>query len=461
MFGKHIMKLEFLNRDEEQKRLKRCFLSDENFLAVIYGRRRCGKSTLLQRIADNKTIYYLADQSNVKLQLESTAYEISQRISGFASVKYPNWGSLITNFNNRLNSKIHFIIDEFPYLVNESPELPSVIQKYLDSPGVKNINFIICGSSQRMMHGIILDSKAPLYGRAREILKLNPLKPGWITDALKIDAKSAVEYYSVFGGIPRYWELASEYPTLEAAVKELVLDRKGVFHDEPMRLLLDDMQSAVQPYSILTLLGMGCRKVSEIAGRLENPVSSMSRPLSVLQELGYIQKEIPFGESFRKSKKSLYSIKDNSINFYFHFVYANKSMLEMDLVEKVWNNISRNINLYYSTIWEELARMSVPFINIGNIEWGIAQRWWGKGIDGNDIEIDILAESLDKKYLLAGEVKWSDSVKISDVINKLKYYVSNVPKIKNKKIIYALWCKNKINSEVVIISPEDVFRCLK
>lgn len=455
------MKFDFLNRKNEQKRLNRCFRSDENYLVVIYGRRRCGKSTLLQHIINDESIYYLANQSNVNLQLESIAFEISNKVSAFQEVNYPNWDSLITNLNNRLTSKIHFIIDEFPYLVHESPELPSIIQNYLDEPGKKNINFILCGSSQRMMHGIIMDSKAPLYGRAREILKLEPLKPGWLLDALKIDAKYAVEYYSVFGGIPRYWELASEYPSLEEAIKELILDRKGVLHDEPMRLLLDDMKSAVQPYSILTLLGKGCRKVSEIASRVEIPVSSMSRPLSLLQELGYIRKEIPFCENPKKSKKSLYSIKDNFINFYFNFVDANKSMLEMDFTDKVWNKISDKIALHYAVIWENLARESVPFINIENIEWGIAQRWWGKGIDGKEMEIDILAESLDGEFILAGEVKWSDSVKKNAVINKLKYSVANIPKLKNKKIIYALWLKNKINADIAVITPEDVFANLK
>jgi AAA+ ATPase superfamily predicted ATPase len=287
------------------------------------------------------------------------------------------------------------------------------------------------------------------------------LKPGWLTEALNIDAKTALEHYAIFGGIPRYWELAADYPNLEGAVKDLILDRKGVLHDEPMRLLLDDLKSAVQPYSILTLLGQGCRKISEIASRLEIPVSSMSRPLALLQDLGYIQKEIPFGENTTKSKRSLYSIKDNFINFYFNFVNANKSLLEIDLVEKVWGRISDRLNLFYSNVWEDLARQSVPFLNIENIEWNSARRWWGKGIDGNDLEVDVMAESLDGKYILVGEVKWSDSVKVDEVLSKLKYCVSNIPNIEKKKTIYALWLKNKMASVANIITPNEVFAVLK
>ena len=455
------MKLDFLNREPELKRLKRSIDLGEEFFAVLYGRRRCGKSTLLQKITDDSTVYYLADQQEAKLQIGSIAKEISHLISGFNSVNYPSWSSLLKNLSDRSAGKITLIIDEFPYLVQVAPELPSVIQKYLDSPNDRKINLIICGSSQRMMYGLVLDSKAPLYGRAREIIKLNPLMPGWITEALNINVNTAIEYYSVFGGIPRYWELAADYSNIGEAVKDLILDREGVLHDEPMRLLLDDMQSAIQPFSILSLLGIGCRRISEIAGRLEKPITSMTRPLAILQELGYVSKEIPFGENQRNSKKTLYHIKDQFVNFYFHFVQGNKSMLEMGLTEKVWNNIQPKLNLYYSETWETLARLSVPYINIENIEWGMASRWWGKGEDGKEIEIDILAESIDKKYILAGEVKWSDSVKINEIVNKLKYSVANIPKLKYKKIIYALWLKKNISSDIAIITPQLVFGKLK
>ena len=76
MYAGHIkMKFGFLNRVDEQRRLRRCLESEENYLAVIYGRRRCGKSTLLQHLINDECVYYLATQSNVKLQLEFIANE--------------------------------------------------------------------------------------------------------------------------------------------------------------------------------------------------------------------------------------------------------------------------------------------------------------------------------------------------------------------------------------------------
>lgn len=200
------MKLPFLDRTDEQKRLARALKANGGALAVVYGRRRCEKSTLIRRTVGGNDVYYL---------------------------------------------------------VQLSPELPSLLQKYLDLPGPKKLNIVLCGSSQRMMHGLVLDKAAPLYGRAVEILKIGPLKAGWIRQGLGLTDAMAVSAFSVWGGVPRYWEFASQFDTLEEGIRELILDRNGVLYDEPMRLLMDDMRSAVQPYSLLSVIGQGCSRMSE------------------------------------------------------------------------------------------------------------------------------------------------------------------------------------------------------
>lgn len=123
-------------------------------------------------------------------------------------------------------------------MVSSSPELPSILQMYLDQQSARGIHLVLAGSSQRMMQGLILDGSAPLYGRADEILKLAPLPAYWIQKALGFSGRQAtlsVEAYSVWGGIPRYWELASDYPGRAEALRALVLSPLGVLHEEPRR----------------------------------------------------------------------------------------------------------------------------------------------------------------------------------------------------------------------------------
>ena len=79
---------------------------------------------------------------------------------------------------------------------------------------------VLCGSSQRMMHGLVLDASAPLYGRAREILRIQPLEFGWLTDAFpRKTSRELLEAYAMFGGIPRYWELISAFDSVREALK--------------------------------------------------------------------------------------------------------------------------------------------------------------------------------------------------------------------------------------------------
>ncbi|MEA3436887.1 MAG: ATP-binding protein, partial [Thermodesulfobacteriota bacterium] len=405
---------------------------------------------------------FLADQQESPLQIQSLAVEIGRTIPGFGQVNYPSWEVLLSALQHQAKKDTTLIIDEFPYLVQKSPELPSIIQKLIDNQQNKT-NIIICGSSQRMMHGLILDSSAPLYGRAAEIIKVRPLEPGWIKDALPLNSIEAIEAYSVWGGVPRYWELAKTYRNQEEACKELVLDRDGVLHSEPMRLLLDDMRGASQPHSLLSLIANGSNKLSEIAGRLGKPATSLTRPLANLIELGYIKRDHPFGESPKSSKKTIYRLEDPFLLFWYRIVLPNHSLLERDLIDAVYAESQNHFKAQTAEIWEEMARKSTAHLNIANIRWKPAQRWWGHGRDRKNMEIDIIAESLDNKFLLFGEVKWEEKTNIKATINKLKKAAANFPKQTDKKIIMAVWCKNKKikNGEYWIISPRDVLSGLK
>lgn len=297
----------FYNRDKEINRLNRAIESKNPALIIVYGRRRCGKSTLLNRITKKNDIYYQADLQDESIQRYNFAKEVGLTIPEFEKVTYPDWESLFTNLNNRLPHKITLIIDEFQYLIKNNTALPSIIQKLWDKKSLK-YNIILCGSAQQLMQGLVLNSDEPLYGRADEIMKISPLKPFWLQKAIHSDAIKTIEEFSVWGGIPRYWELRAKYSDCKSAITGLILEKDSILYDEPYRLLNDDMRSSVQSFSILTLIGQGCNRISEISGRLNKPATQLSRPLSNLIQLGYIIKDIPFQENEKNTKRSLYKI---------------------------------------------------------------------------------------------------------------------------------------------------------
>ena len=459
------MRLKFLDRDDERKRIARMLSKKEGTFSCLYGRRRCGKSRLLQETVPAKNaVYYVGDERESTLQRAALAKALTEVIPGLDEVTYPDWGSLLERWWRDAPPGGVLIIDEFPYLAKSSPELPSLLQKLIDKNRSRTVHLILSGSSQQMMQGLVLDASAPLYGRAAEIIHVRPLGASWIQRAFGTSKPSELlEIYSVWGGVPRYWELASDYPTIREGMEQLVLDPMGVLHAEPRRLLLDDLRETAQAASVLSLIGQGCNRISEIASRLEKPATSLTRPLARLLDLGLIRREQPFGVSRRNSKKTLYKIDDPFLSFWFRFVDPNRSRLEAGMLKAVVRDIERNIQQYHGEVWEDLVRRAVARLKIDGIEWGPGCRWWGAGSDKKPMEIDIISESVDRSALLVGEAKLSlGRQSLEQAVGELERKSQSLPMANSyKRIVYKMFLvESKTPRSRLSVSGKDVFRVL-
>lgn len=401
------MRLSFLNRHNERRRLSRAFAATSGSFCCLYGRRRCGKSRLLNELlSGTRHTYYVADECDAEIQRRELAHAAEHIIPAFGQVRYPDWYTLLQRWWDGAPDGAVLVIDEFPYLVSVSPELPTVLQKIVDRYAERPLHLVLCGSSQRMMQGLVLDDDAPLYGRAREIIAVEPLGAAWLKEAFpRYGPFERLLAYAAWGGVPRYWELAAEFASTSAALQDLVLDPMGVLHREPRRILHDDMRETVQASSILTLVGRGCSRLSEIASRLNKPATSLTRPLSRLCELGLIRKEVPFGVNPKTSKKTLYSVGEPFIAMWYRFVEPNRSRLEAGAIEPVLRQVWSDFPVHAGFVWEELVRKAVANLEIGGRRWLPAQRWWGRNREHDQMELDAVAESADGKSLLVGEAK--------------------------------------------------------
>ena len=446
----------FVNRIEESSRLKQVLHTEKSTFTVIYGRRRLGKSTLITKALDKNDLYYLADETDAKLQREVMAKAIAPIIPGFDTVIYPNWSVFFDTLNARATQKFTLCIDEFPYLVGSSPELPSILQKKIDSKHLK-FNLIICGSSQQLMYGVALDSTSPLYGRADAILKIGPIKAPFIQDALGISAVQAVEEYSVWGGVPRYWELREGYAHLREAIENNLLSVNGILYEEPLKLFRDDIKDVVKSATIMSYVGSGVHRLSEIAGRCGEVATNLSRPLAKLISLGYLTKEVPFGENEKNTKKSLYKINDPFMNFYFRFIVPNRSFIEMGRIAPIESTLDHCFTDYVGDYWERLCREAVSGNEIDHITYGMAHRWWGNVSKDERMELDVVAESLDKKYLLVGECKWTSGENSDRLLAALNDKAKRLPFAKDHIIVPKLFLKNRPTGTIKnVLLPEDV-----
>lgn len=453
--------MKFVDRIEESERLIRALGAEKTSFIVVYGRRRLGKSTLLKRVLTTNDIYYIADQTESRHQREVLASMIGNVIQDFEKVIYPDWDSLFDALNNRVNQKFTLCIDEFPYLVSASPELPSILQKKIDSKQLK-YNIIICGSSQQLMYGLVLDSTSALYGRADVILKIAPIRLPYIQQALKLTDIQAIEEYAVWGGVPRYWELREGYNSLFDSIMNNLLSVNATLYEEPMKLFKDDINDIVKTATIMSYVGLGANKLSEIAGRCGEASTNLSRPLSKLVTLGYLEKEIPFGEDEKNSKKSLYKIQDPFMNFYFRFVVPNRSYIELGRVKPIQSALENEFSLYVANFWEKLCREAVSGNEIDGITYGMARRWWGNVSRTEKMELDIVAVSQDKKHLLAGECKWSTPENSDRLLHELKLKAKMLPFANNMIIVPKLFLKQQPSGKSSdFLLPKDVIELMQ
>jgi hypothetical protein len=437
------MRLPFLDRDRELGRLGRALDREEDALLCLYGRRRCGKSRLIREAVEGRqAVYYVGDARAAELQRADLAREIARLVPGFDDVAYPDWEPLLRRWWSDAPPNAVLVLDEVPELVAMSPELTTVLQKLVDRVGKVPRNTILAGSSQRMMLGVLLDASAPLYGRAKEILKVEPLDVSCLPLAFKTrSAVDAVEHYAVWGGVPRYWELALDEPDREAAIRNLVLDPLGVLHREPERLLLDDVKDVTRATSILALVGRGCHRISEIGARLGQPATSLSRPIAKLVELGLLEREIPFGRSVRDAKRSLYRIADPLLRFWYGFVDPNRSRLAAGQLDAVEAEVQSAWPHHLGSVWEDLSRRSVSTLDVAGRSWHPAARWWGRGIDGTQIELDIVATaSDDPTTVLVGEAKLRiDRDEAPRLLADLERRAAACPELSDKNVVACLW----------------------
>lgn len=406
----HNLGVDWQDRQHEMERLDGLLARRAGGLAVLWGRRRVGKTRLLvEWVRRREGIYFVADESSPSLQRQRLAEAIGVRLPGFGEVDYRDWATLLSRLAreaSRSGFRGPIVIDELPYLVLASPDLPALLQRFVDHEAREaRLVIAVAGSSQRMMQGLVLDPKAPLFGRATEAFEVRPLTPDWLGPALGLQRPvDIVAAWSMWGGLPRYWDLAAPYADRRAAVDALVLDPTGPLHDEPSRLLLEELPPAIGLRPILDAIGAGAHKLSEIAGRIGIPATSLGRSMVRLVELGLVTREIPFGEPERSSKRALYRLADPFLRLWFALVASRRAMLATADRRARLQWFDQRAPQLDAASWEDLCRLAVPRLRgaLGH-EFGPAQRSWG----GSGPEWDVVAAADGGRVLLLGEAKWS------------------------------------------------------
>lgn len=179
---------------------------------------------------------------------------------------------------------------------------------------------------------------------------------------------------------------------------------------------------------------------------MHEPATNLSRPLKKLVDLGFLAKDVPFGIDEKNAKKSLYKIADPFMAFYYQFVVPNRSFIELGRRLPIEQALTAHFSEYVSMQWEKLCRDAVTGNLINRVVYGKAKRWWGSVINEDkkteQVEFDVMAESLDKKYLLVGECKWTTQENGKQLTAALLRKANLLPFAQNYTIVPVLFLKN-------------------
>ena len=379
------MRFPFVNRQLELKELDQ--FNKKRGLFVIYGRRRIGKTRLLNHWLDkNRGFYSQAIEATKEVQISQLYQDIKDHLT--TSIEPKTWLELFELLNLEKRQLI-LCIDEFPYLVATDPSLPSLLQKWYDQQKTHMVSLILCGSSYHMMHDIFLNRVAPLFGRSHKIMCVGPMSYEHFCEACALPPQQTESFlkFSLVGGVPRYWEFLNKKNGILDTAKQLYFDFAPYMENEPMKLLRDEKVSGIYPLSVLEILGRGASKPSEIASRLGVPQTQISKVLYRLIDTQIVKREVPFSQSEKNPKNVLYTIEDPSLRFWFQ-VYSPHRSRWTSYQEKQQREL---IHTFAGSIFEDYCRGL--FIN--------SSRYWEK-----DNEFDLL--HLDgKDKLTVAEVKFS------------------------------------------------------
>ena len=452
----------FVGRRKELDRLERMYKSDKFEMAIIYGRRRVGKTTLIQQFCKGKkAIYSVGRETNKLTNLECVSRDIYHELNAAleGNSVFQSWENVFSYLEELTKEeRIILVLDEYPYFASTCPELSSILQAHIDHI-MKNrkIFVILCGSSMSFMENQVLGYQSPLYGRRTAQFKINPFTYSETKEMLpSFGLEDQAIIYSATGGIPEYLSHVNPKLSLRENLIDLFFSDNGILYEEPSNLLKQELREPATYNDIIAAIAKGATRLNDIAGKVHIESNKCSKYITSLIALGIIEKEKPVTED--SSKKSIYHLSDQMFRFWYFFVQDNASRIISGDGELIYENIvepqlSHFMGIVFEKIcyeyWEEQTkRNETPFFfqKIG--------RWWGNNPkDKCQEEIDLIAYY--EKSAAFGECKWRNELVDLDILLELQrkselfpqfaekyYYVFSKSGFTKKAIDYAAKEKN-------------------
>ncbi len=404
----------FVGRERELASLNKLYESDKFEFAVIYGRRRVGKTALIsQFIKDKKAVYFMGVESNVRQNLENFSKNIMEYHTGLqAETAFVSFQAALEYvFQLAEKERLILAMDEYPYVARSDKSLASTLQLLIDRyKDCSKLMLILCGSSMSYMEDQVLAYKAPLYGRRTAQMKILPFD---FADACRCFRNFSDEdqalIYGIAGGTPQYLLQMDDRLSIEENIKNTFLNPASFLFEEPENLLKQEVREPALYNAMITAIASGASRMAEISTKVGEDTSVCAAYLKNLTGLGLIRKETPYGE--KASRKSLYVIDDPMYRFWYRFIPENSSIIARGAADLAYRRIEPFLPEYMGQVFEEICKQYLWKLLLDGrspVEFAELGRWWGNDpFTRSQTEIDIMGEQ-NKDTALFGECKWTN-----------------------------------------------------
>lgn len=469
----------FVGRADELATLEELYGRPGFQMVVVYGRRRVGKTTLIDEfVKDKRALYFTGQVQSSTLNLRAFSRRVFECFGMPDSTPpFATWSDALDFVAERSRGeRLVFVFDEFPYAARTEPGLPSALQVAIDHGFLQgNAFMVLCGSSEGFMESEVLGAKGPLYGRRTAQIHLGPFD---YLDASRmlpdIPAEARVEYYAAFGGTPYYLAQLDAEKGLVGNVSDLMFRKAGLLYEEPMMLLRQEVREPALYGSVLQAVAMGAGEPAKIASSAGIEANSVGKYLRILEGLGLIERTLPFGENRLRSRKGLYVVADPFFAFWYRFVAGAVGAIEMGAGEAVARQIcgGQALPTFVGRQFERIALQWVARANrAGKLPFLATElgRWWGNDPEAREqVDIDLVAANREAGAALFGECKWRNDFDEATAIEMLVRRSRLVASLKSvRERTYLLVTKREVRAalkrkvaetgDVILVPAADLY----
>lgn len=404
---------QFYCREDELRKLNKRYDGNQFECIVIYGRRRVGKTALINEFCKNKpTIFFSALNTTGKENLESLSKSIMsfERPDTESTPEFMSYDAALDELTTLSKEKrIVFVIDEYPYLAKAKPAISAMLQHIIDHKwSDSKMYLILCGSSMSFMENQVLGKESPLYGRRTGQFKIEPLtykETAVFHPNLSVEDNSLI--YGITGGVPHYINKLDVRDNVDEALLDNFFDRSSYLYEEPGNLLKQELREPAVYNAIIKAIAEGASKMNDIKMKVGEESSIVAKYLKTLINLGIVKKETPIAE--KPGKKTIYLLADNFFRFWYRFVPINMSAIDSGRITKTYPHaVKQYLHDYMELIFEKMCQDYLLYYSDNlPIELSEIGQWWGTDSkEKKQIQIDIIGTPVEGKDYIIGSCKY-------------------------------------------------------